>query len=173
MEENPESGPPAGRVPLPVVLAWGLPSLGLGTLLFFLQFYFLNFATDELLLAPALVGVLFALGRAWDALSDPIVGTRSDRTRSRLGRRRPWMLAGVPLLVLFALMTWIPPRGLEGAALGPANPAPSDGNTWDLPARGASPPSLGYPGTETPTSWAPPPAVCGRPLMPVRASDPP
>lgn len=105
------------RLPLSLVLAWGLPSLGLSSLLFFVQFYFLNFATDELLLPPAVVGALFALGRAWDAVSDPIVGTRSDRTRSPRGRRRPWMLAGVPLLAAFTWMTWVPPSALEGTSL--------------------------------------------------------
>ncbi len=68
-------------------------------------------------MAPALVGGLFAAGRLWDAVSDPIVGTLSDRTRSRIGRRRPWMLAAVPLLALFVWMTWVPPADLTGAPL--------------------------------------------------------
>jgi len=50
-------------------------------------------------------------------VSDPLVGHLSDRTRSRLGRRRPWMLAS--LLPIFAtlLMLWSPPERLEGVAL--------------------------------------------------------
>jgi GPH family glycoside/pentoside/hexuronide:cation symporter len=83
---------------------------------FFVQFFFLNFATDVLLMAPATVGVIFALGRLWDAVSDPVVGTWSDRTRTSLGRRRPWMLVGVPLLIVTLLMTWIPPVSLVGGA---------------------------------------------------------
>ena len=62
-----------------------------------------------LLLAPFAVGLLFAAGRVWDAVSDPIIGALSDRTRTRLGRRRPWMLAGVPLLMLSFVMIWSPP----------------------------------------------------------------
>jgi GPH family glycoside/pentoside/hexuronide:cation symporter len=111
------SDPPATRVPLRTVLAYGPPIFGLSALLFFVQFFFLKFATDVLLLAPATVGVIFALGRAWDAVSDPIAGTWSDRTRTRLGRRRPWMLAAIPLLALTFAMTWMPPAALEGAAL--------------------------------------------------------
>jgi GPH family glycoside/pentoside/hexuronide:cation symporter len=86
--------------------------------LFFIQVYFLNFATDVLLIAPGLVGAMFAAGRIWDAVTDPAVGYLSDRTRTRLGRRRPWMLAAIPLIMAAFAMLWMPPRALSGAALG-------------------------------------------------------
>ena len=89
-----------GRVSASTILSYSPPVVGLSGPLFLVQFYFLNFATDVLLLAPLSVGLLFAAGRIWDAIPDPIVGTLSDRTRTRLGRRRPWMLAGIPLLML-------------------------------------------------------------------------
>ena len=100
----------AGRVPLPTLLAWAPSIIGAAAGLFLVQFYFLKFATDVLLLPPLAVGVVFALGRAWDALSDPLVGNWSDRTRTRLGRRRPWMLAGIPVLMGSAAMIWMPPQ---------------------------------------------------------------
>lgn len=99
------------------MLSWGPPIFALSSTLFFLQFFFLKFATDVLLLAPAAVGVIFATGRLWDAISDPIVGTWSDRTQTRFGRRRPWMLAAIPLIVVGLLATWIPPSGLSTGAL--------------------------------------------------------
>ena len=99
------------------MLAYAGPLLGAAYLLFFVQFYFLKFATDELLLAPAAVGALFGLAKIWDAISDPLVGHWSDRTRSRLGRRRPWMWAALlPLGAAFVLV-WVPPAGLGGGAL--------------------------------------------------------
>jgi GPH family glycoside/pentoside/hexuronide:cation symporter len=91
--------------------------LGLSVPLFFVQVYFLNYATDVLLLAPAAVGGLFALGRLWDAVTDPAVGFLSDRTNTRLGRRRPWMMAGLPLLMCFFAMLWMPPESLQGGLL--------------------------------------------------------
>jgi GPH family glycoside/pentoside/hexuronide:cation symporter len=91
---------------------------GLSLPLFFIQVYFLNFATDVLLMAPGVVGLMFAAGRIWDAVTDPAVGYLSDRTRTRLGRRRPWMLAAIPLLLASFAMLWSPPRALGGAALG-------------------------------------------------------
>ncbi|MBW2386082.1 MAG: MFS transporter [Deltaproteobacteria bacterium] len=100
---------PATGVRLGTLLAYAPPIVGLSAPLFMVQFYFLNFATDVLLLSPFVVAVLFATGRVWDAISDPIVGTLSDRTRTRLGRRRPWMLAGILPLMLSLLMIWSPP----------------------------------------------------------------
>ena len=77
-----------------------------------MQFYFLKFATDVLLLPPAVVGVLFALAKLWDAVSNPLVGSWSDRTRSRFGRRRPFLLGSLPLLVAGFVMLWSPPEAL-------------------------------------------------------------
>jgi GPH family glycoside/pentoside/hexuronide:cation symporter len=61
------------------------------------------------------VGGIFAVGRLWDAALDPILGTWSDRVRTRLGRRRPFLLAGVPLLAATFLMLWMPPAALSPA----------------------------------------------------------
>jgi GPH family glycoside/pentoside/hexuronide:cation symporter len=100
-------------VPLRTLLLYASPAFGLGAPLFFVQFFFLKFATDVLLLAPGVIGAIFAVGRLWDAALDPIVGTWSDRLRTRLGRRRPWMLGGIPLLAATFLMIWTPPEALS------------------------------------------------------------
>ncbi len=105
------------RVPLRTVLSYGPPILAISAPLFFVQFFFLKFATDVLLIAPVTVGLIFALGRTWDAISDPIAGTWSDRTHTRLGRRRPWLLAAIPVVGLGFAMIWMPPQGLQGTAL--------------------------------------------------------
>jgi GPH family glycoside/pentoside/hexuronide:cation symporter len=113
----PNPTPGAERVTRSTLLSYGPPLVGLTAQLFFVQFFFLKFATDVLLLAPAAVGVLFALGRLWDAVSDPLVGAWSDRTRTRLGRRRPWMLGAIPPLGLSFVLIWTPPTSLSPAAL--------------------------------------------------------
>jgi GPH family glycoside/pentoside/hexuronide:cation symporter len=100
-------------VPLATLLAYAPPAVALGAPLFFVQFFFLKFATDVLLLAPAVIGAIFAVGRLWDAALDPILGTWSDRVRTRWGRRRPFLLAGVPLLAAAFLMLWMPPAALS------------------------------------------------------------
>jgi GPH family glycoside/pentoside/hexuronide:cation symporter len=103
--------PSDARIPLARLAAYGGPTFALSYLLFFLQFYFLKFATDVLLLAPAAIGVMMTAAKLWDAVSDPLVGSWSDRTRSRLGRRRPWMLAALPVLLVSFAALWAPPGG--------------------------------------------------------------
>jgi GPH family glycoside/pentoside/hexuronide:cation symporter len=106
-----------GRVPLGVVLIYGLPGLGLGFLFFLTSVYLMKYATDVLLVPPAVMGALFLASRVWDAVSDPLVGHLSDRTRSRLGRRRPWLLVSALPMALTAWMLWCPPLHLDGSAL--------------------------------------------------------
>jgi GPH family glycoside/pentoside/hexuronide:cation symporter len=98
-------------------LAYGLPAFALAGPFNFIQFYFLNFATDVLLLAPAAVGTLIAAARAWDAISDPLAGYLSDGTRTRWGRRRPWMFVAAPALALAFAALWSPPARLSEQAL--------------------------------------------------------
>jgi GPH family glycoside/pentoside/hexuronide:cation symporter len=104
-------------VPARVVWIYGLPGLGFGFLFFLSSVYLMKYATDVLLVSPAVMGGLFLASRVWDAVADPLAGHLSDRTRSRLGRRRPWMLASALPVAATALMVWCPPRYLEGAGL--------------------------------------------------------
>jgi GPH family glycoside/pentoside/hexuronide:cation symporter len=90
---------------------YGLPALGSMASLWLVQLYFLKYATDVLHVAPLVVGVLFAAGRVWDAIADPLAGTWSDRTRSALGRRRPWLLAAAAPALLAPVALWQPPEG--------------------------------------------------------------
>jgi len=107
----------AAVVPLRTLLAYGGPTFGLSFALFFVQFYFLKFATDVLLLPPAWMGWLFAAAKLYDALSNPLVGSASDRTRSRIGRRAPYLFAALPVFVASFAMLWDPPAALARGAL--------------------------------------------------------
>lgn len=62
------------------------------------------------------LGVFAAItfcGRLVDALADPFIGYLSDRTRTRWGRRRPWIFLGAPFFTLFSLLIWRPPGAPE------------------------------------------------------------
>lgn len=96
---------------------YAMPALAAGFMGNMVGFYFMKYSTDVLLLAPATVGVIFGASRIWDAVTDPLAGYFSDKTRTRLGRRRPWMLAfALPLALSFVGM-WSPPTQLSGAWL--------------------------------------------------------
>lgn len=60
---------------------------------------------------PFLVGLAQSIPRIWDAFSDPLMGYISDNTRSRWGRRRPYLLIGAILLGLFFAAMWMLPKG--------------------------------------------------------------
>lgn len=55
------------------------------------------------------LGLILIIPRLWDAFSDPIIGHLSDNTRTRWGRRRPYLLiGGIAVAVFFVVMWWIP-----------------------------------------------------------------
>jgi GPH family glycoside/pentoside/hexuronide:cation symporter len=64
---------------------------------------------EELGLALSLAGLARTINSVWNAVNDPIFGYLSDKTRTRWGRRRPWMVLGLPLfLASFILGFWVP-----------------------------------------------------------------
>ncbi|GAA1266722.1 MFS transporter [Sphaerisporangium rubeum] len=78
----------------------------------------LFYLTNVLAVPPWLAGVVVFAPKAWDLVLNPLVGRWSDRTTSRWGPRRPWLLAGAAVLpVAFALTFIGPPLKGTGAAL--------------------------------------------------------
>ena len=59
-------------------------------------------------LSLAAVGTILMLARFTDVLTDPIVGELSDRWRTRIGRRKPWIIAGVPIMMLGVWRLFVP-----------------------------------------------------------------
>jgi Na+/melibiose symporter-like transporter len=74
-------------------------------------FFYLFYLTDVVGLRPAYAGAAILLGRVWDAITDPVMGMISDRTRSKWGRRRVFLLFGTIPLGLSFFLLWIIPSG--------------------------------------------------------------
>jgi len=73
-------------------------------------FYLFFFYTDVLGLPNATAGFIFAIGGLWDALSDPLMGYIAERTKSKWGIYRPYLLFGsLPLALSFILLFSQPP----------------------------------------------------------------
>jgi glycoside/pentoside/hexuronide:cation symporter, GPH family len=88
------------KLALKTKIGFGIGDLG-GNLFFTaMGFYSLIFLTDTVGLAAAYAGIAILIGKIWDAVNDPLMGYLTDRTRTRWGRRRPFLLFGaVPVLL--------------------------------------------------------------------------
>ena len=96
------------RLPLRTRLGYGVGDLYGGGAFFIVSTLYLIFLTDIVGIRPALAGVVVFVARGWDAISDPLMGMISDRTRTRWGRRRPYFLWGIPFIVISYVLLWYP-----------------------------------------------------------------
>ena len=67
-----------------------------------------NYYGQDLGVSLSAVGLVLLLSRSFDAVTDPLIGWLSDRTNTRWGRRRVWMLAAVPILMLAIYKLFMP-----------------------------------------------------------------
>ena len=95
---------------LKVRVAYALPAVALAVVGVPIFFYLPAFYTDVVGLDPTLFGIIFLTSRMFDGIADPIMGYLTDRTRSRWGRRRPYLVAGALPLALAVLMIYTPPH---------------------------------------------------------------
>lgn len=91
------------------MLLFGIGSFGTGVYLTVPSVLLLFFMTDVLGMQPALAGIAVFVPRVYDVILDPIMGRISDRTRSRLGRRRPWLLGGAIASGALVIVLFSPP----------------------------------------------------------------
>jgi GPH family glycoside/pentoside/hexuronide:cation symporter len=96
-------------------LFYGVGDVGNAVVNSAIQFYLMVFYTDGALIAPALASSALLVGKVWDAFNDPLFGWVSDRTRSRFGKRRVYMLLGALPLAVSVMLLWRVPAGLTAA----------------------------------------------------------
>lgn len=106
------------RVPWSVRFAYALPAFALAVVGIPIYVYIPKFYTDVVGADITLVGFVLLAIRLFDAVSDPVIGTLSDRTHTRWGRRRPWIGFGVFPLVAAILFLFMPPElSADGAVV--------------------------------------------------------
>ncbi|NCB90968.1 MAG: MFS transporter [Clostridia bacterium] len=99
-----------GKVPLLSKIAYGFGDVGCNFSWMFVSNFLMIFYTDVFGISMAAVSGLMLFSRFWDAINDPIIGGLTDKTKSRWGRYRPWLLIAAPITsVLLILAFWAHP----------------------------------------------------------------
>lgn len=99
---------PAGREKLNYgsTIAYAIGSSGANASFYMINNYLMLFYTDVVGLAATAISLIMLIARIWDAINDPMMGVIEDRTHTKLGKFRPWLIVGPPFLALFNILTF-------------------------------------------------------------------
>ena len=96
-------------------IAYAIGSSGANASFYMINNYLMLFYTDVVGLAATAISLIMLIARIWDAINDPMMGMIEDRTKTRFGKFRPWLMIGPPFLAIFNLLTFTV-FPLQGAA---------------------------------------------------------
>ena len=100
----------AQKLPLREKIAYGIGDVSNGLAVSSVAFWLLYYLTDVAGLPGTLAGIALMVGRAWDAVIDPFIGWMSDKTESRWGKRRPFLLFGALTYSATFFSLWVMPE---------------------------------------------------------------
>jgi GPH family glycoside/pentoside/hexuronide:cation symporter len=107
----------APRLPIKTCLGFGVGTVGVSIMLNAVTSYYPAFMSTVLGQSPEVAGYLMMGAKLYDAVVDMVIGSMSDKSRSRWGRRRPFMLAGALLSAISFLMLFAPPALSQSALI--------------------------------------------------------
>lgn len=114
----------AGSRPFGVlrIAGYGIGDFGFNLFFTGLNLYLLFYYTDVLGIRPEIAGLIFMVPVIWDGVTDPVMGWIATRTRTNMGRYRPYILVGAPLMALsfvmmFAAPLWFPSAVILSSAI--------------------------------------------------------
>ena len=97
------------RVKKSEITLYSFGGFGSNLLFMFTTSFLMYFYTDVFKISPAAVGTVFLIVRLIDAFMDPYLGMLSDKSRSRWGTYRPWLMFGSPFLAMMTLLLFTAP----------------------------------------------------------------
>lgn len=99
-------------------IGYGVGDFGANMVFQSVVLFLMYYLTDVFLLSASVAGTIFLIAKIWDAVSDPMMGYISDRTKTRWGQKRPYLLFGaLPLGFCMGLLFYSPDVGEEGKAI--------------------------------------------------------
>lgn len=107
----------SGRLSSCTKLFYGIGDTGFSITTTIIGAYFAIFLTDVVGVSPGIAAAAIFAGRSWDTINDPLIGHFSDRTRTRWGRRRPFLLFGCLPFALAFMLLWLRPPWENPVAL--------------------------------------------------------
>jgi GPH family glycoside/pentoside/hexuronide:cation symporter len=105
------TAPRGGGLPLTTVLAFSSTAVPLAVLALALGVFLPRYFAGHIGISLVAVGAAFTIVRLIDIAFDPMIGALMDRTRTPIGRYRPWVIAGAPVMMLGAYKLFNPPAG--------------------------------------------------------------
>ncbi|MDL2225072.1 MFS transporter [Eubacteriales bacterium OttesenSCG-928-M02] len=96
------------KMPLFRKIAYGVGDVCMGGTFNIINLFYGIFLTDMIGLPPLYVMPILLIARVYDAITDPVMGYLSDRTKTRIGRRRPYLLWGVPMVFIAMVLVFYP-----------------------------------------------------------------
>ena len=103
------------RIPVGAQVSYGFGAVATGVKNAAFSAYLLLFYNQVIGIPAAIVSVAIALTLLVDAVADPVIGRWSDSTRSRWGRRHPFITGAAIPTAFFFTLTWFPPAGMTEA----------------------------------------------------------
>lgn len=101
------------------LFGYGIGEVGAQMIWYMVSSYLMLFYTDVLTLSAGAIAMIMLVARIWDAVNDPMMGVIADRTHTRWGKFRPYIMFGTPVLAIFNLLTFtvFPVQGALKVAL--------------------------------------------------------
>ena len=96
--------------------SFGFGAFGKDLVVNLIGIYLMYYLTDILGVAASFVGTLYFVARIWDAINDPIMGMIVDKTKTKWGKFRPWLVIGTPVNSVITVLIFTNFH-LEGTAL--------------------------------------------------------